>query len=76
METPPRVTHTEFMAIFEFCDTSTPAECKEERRMSDDEFDTKSGISRRLAILSKMHEALFGVPTKGCKITEDWPTPA
>lgn len=69
----PLVTHDEFMEIFWFCDTETPEELEAIQGMSDEEIDEKSPIVRRLAILSKIHEALFGVPTKGCKIVDPPP---
>jgi hypothetical protein len=63
-----QVPHDAFMTIFEFCDTSTAEECIAEKALSDDAFDTQSGIARRLAILSKIHEALYGVPSNKCKV--------
>jgi hypothetical protein len=69
----PAVTHAEFMEIFWFCDTETPEECEATESMSDEEFDEKSPIAQRLAILSKIHEALFGIPTNGCEIVDDLP---
>jgi hypothetical protein len=62
----PAVTHAEFMEIFWFCDTEMPKELKAMKGMSDEEIDEKSPIVRRWAILSKIHQAMFGIPTKGC----------
>lgn len=70
------VTHAEFMEIFWFCDTMTHEELKAIKGMSDDEIDEKSRTARRLAILSKIHEALFGVPTNDCNIVDDSPSSA
>ncbi len=67
----PLVTHAEFMEIFWFCDTMTPEEIKAMRGMSDEDFDEKSPIARRLMILSKIHEALFSIPTKECRVVDE-----
>jgi hypothetical protein len=72
----PAVTHAEFMEIFWFCDTETTEERKATKSMTDEEIDEKSPIARRLAILSKIHEVLFGVPTNGCKVVDDIPPSA
>ena len=64
------VTHAEFMEIFWFCDTETPEEVKAMRGMSDEEIDEKSPIARRLMILSKIHEALFSIPTRECHVVD------
>jgi hypothetical protein len=56
------------MEIFWFCDSHSPAESRQVMGMSDEEAETNDPLLRRLAILSKIHEALFGVPTSRCKI--------
>lgn len=75
MEQPP-ISHAEFMEIFWFCDTHTPEELEELDRMPDAEAEQKDPMARRLEILSRLHEMLFGTRAGQCTLCDgDHPKP-
>lgn len=65
----PPISHADFMEIFTFCDRHTPEELKRLAGMDDDELDQHDPLDRRLRILDKLHEHVFGVPVEGCSLS-------
>jgi hypothetical protein len=64
------------MEIFWFCDTHTPEELEELDRMPGAEAEQKDPMARRLEILSRLHEMLFGTRAGQCTLCDgDRPKP-